>query len=134
MFQTGSQIGLEFAPRTSDECKRLVGRLFHPTDLLGAYRDARAHFGTGDLVLVTSEQDPSGFEPWVRPQYATKVAGLTRGKLPSFFEGLAGASAHSIVSLPRESEAFWLVITRRQTIPVMVVIYATPFKVAVGEN
>jgi len=121
--------GIEFASGTTEECKRLIGQLFQPADLLGAYREAVAKLGTKDIVLVTSEQDPSGFEPWKREAYTASVKRLARGPVPSFFTGLTSSSAYRITQLPIDSEAFWLVVIRRQTIPVMAVLYVTPYKV-----
>ena len=54
------QLGLDFAPGTTDDCKRLVSRFFSdPKVLLGAYRNACDEFDTSDIVLLFSDQDPT---------------------------------------------------------------------------
>ncbi len=61
--------GLQFAAGTSPDCQKLVGRLFRPEQLFAAYRAGREQHLTSDIVLVTSEADPSGFEAWPRTDY-----------------------------------------------------------------
>jgi ABC-type sugar transport system substrate-binding protein len=121
---------LEFAPGTTEDCQRLVTRLFQqPGAVLGAYRTARQRFGTSDLVLVTAEADPSGFEAMVRGHYvATLRRGLgARGTKMLETLGLAHKSAHQVASLPKDSDAFWLVVNRKDMLPVMVVLFAAPY-------
>ena len=121
--------GLEFAPGTTDDCKALVGKLFTPTDILASYRAARQTFKTGDIVLVASESDPSGFSAKTRMTFVKEMRDGLNGKpLPFIARALAERTAHAIMRLPFTSEAMWLVITRHQGIPVMVVIYATPYE------
>jgi hypothetical protein len=121
--------GLEFAPGTTDDCKALVGKLFTPTDILASYRAARQTFKTGDIVLVASESDPSGFSAKTRMTFVKEMRDGLNGKpLPFIARALAERTAHAIMKLPFTSEAMWLVITRHQGIPVMVVIYATPYE------
>jgi hypothetical protein len=121
--------GLEFAPGTTDDCKALVGKLFTPTDILASYRAARQTFKTGDIVLVASESDPSGFSAKKRMTFVKEMRDGLNGKpLPFIARALAERTAHAIMKLPFTSEAMWLVITRHQGIPVMVVIYATPYE------
>jgi hypothetical protein len=123
--------GLEFAPGTTDDCKKIVGKLFTPTDILGAYRAAREMFQTGDLVLVASESDPSGFSTKKRSTFVKELkAGLNGKPMPFIARALVDKPAHSIVQMPFSSDAMWLVITRHQGLPIMVVIYATPYEVA----
>jgi hypothetical protein len=121
---------LEFAPGTTDDCKRLVAQLFQePGVVLGAYRTARERFRTGDVVLVTAEHDPSGFEAMPRTHYVERLRdGLGRNgsKLLAVL-GLAHQSAHKVASLPWESDAFWLIVNRKDALPVMVVLYAAPY-------
>ncbi len=121
---------LEFAPGTTDDCKRLVTRLFQdPSVVLGAYRTAREKFRTGDVVLVTEESNPSGFETTPRNHYVERLRrGLGRdgGKLLAVL-GIAHQSAHKVASLPWESDAFWLVINRKDALPVMVVLFSAPY-------
>ena len=123
--------GLEFAPGTTEDCKRLVDKLFTPTDILASYRAARAQFHTGDIVLVASESDPSGFSAKARMTFVKEMRDGLNGKpMPFVARALAERTAHAIVQLPFTSEAMWLVITRHQGLPVMVVIYATPYEVS----
>jgi hypothetical protein len=128
--------GLEFAPGTTEECKRLVARLFTPTDLFGAYRMGRDKFKTGDLVLIASERDMSGIE--VRPRISylkdlrTALGHLAQKTLPVL--GISRQSAQAVVKLPFESDAMWLVVSRGQEIPVMCVIFSTPYEIASGAN
>jgi hypothetical protein len=121
---------LEFAPGTTDDCKRLVARLFQdPGVVLGAYRMARQRFRTGDIVLVTAEADPSGFEATPRTHYVSRLRqGLGRGGAKMLeVLGVAHQSAHKVASLPWESDAFWLIINRQDALPVMVVLFAAPY-------
>jgi|SRR5208282_1377199 len=121
---------LEFAPGTTDDCKRLVTQLFQkPGDVLGAYREARRQFQSGDLVLVAAQHDGSGLEAMTRPHYIARLRrGLGRdgAKLLAAL-GIAHQSAHKVASLPWESDAMWLVINRRDELPIMVVLFAAPY-------
>lgn len=126
--------GLEFAPGTTDDSKKLVARLFTPTEIFSAYRMARTQLGTGDLVLCVSEQDPSGFEAEPRAAYIKRARDLPKG-VPLFMRRMAEDSAHKVMQLPAESDAIWLVIARGpQAMPVMCVIYSTPYEVAAAAN
>ena len=128
--------GLEFAPGTTDECKRLVQTLLNPAELFGAYRQARTMFKTGDLVLRISEQDPSGFEAETRTAYVKRLREFQGPKgIPLLMRGIAEKTAHSIVKLPFESDAMWLIVVRGpKAVPLMCVIYATPYQMSVGAN
>jgi hypothetical protein len=121
---------LEFAPGTTEDCQRLVVRLFQePGAVLGAYRTARAKFRTGDLVLETEEQNPSGFSAMTRTTYIERLRkGLGRdgSKLLAVL-GVANQSAHKVASLPWESDAMWLIVNRKEALPVMVVLFAAPY-------
>lgn len=125
-----SKTGLEFAPGTSEDCKKLVQSLVTPGDLFGAYRHARNQFKNGDLVLVISEQDPSGFQAEPRVNYAKRITQNWRQGAPKLISRIMRESAHRVMSLPFESEALWLVIVRGpNAIPIDCVIYATPYKI-----
>lgn len=118
--------GLEFAPGTTDECKKMIGGLFQPGDILSAYRMARANFKTGDLVVSVSESDPSGFEAEPRTAYIKRL-----GKVPLLMRGLVEKSAQGVVKLPFESDAMWFIVVRgMQAVPVMCVLFASPYEVA----
>jgi len=120
--------GLEFAPGTTDECKKLVTRLVQPGEIFGAYRHARNQFRSGDIVLTISEQDPSGFQAEPRTAYVKRIRDVNT-KVPLLMRGLAEKSAHSISKLPFESDALWLIIARGpQAVPVMCVIFAVPYE------
>ena len=124
--------GLEFAPGTTDECKRLVAKLFQPGEILGAYKQARAAFQTGDLVLVVAEQNPEGFNVEPRIAYLKRLRQTlgvhARKTMPAL--GISHKSAHSVVQLPFEDDAMWLIITRGQEMPAMIVLFTTPYQVA----
>jgi hypothetical protein len=126
------QTGLEFAPGTTEDCKRLIDRLFEPGDILAAYKAGRQAFHTGDLVMVGSEADPSGFNVEPRTAYLKRLRQVLGSKasktMPAL--GIANKSAHSIVQLPFEADAMWLIITRGQEIPIMCVLFTTPYEVS----
>ena len=128
--------GLEFAPGTTDDSKKLVVRLFKPEHILGAYHQARTAFKTGDLVLVGSESDPSGFNAEPRIAYLKRLRQVLGSKAPSTMPalGLTNKSAHSVVQLPFEADAMWLIITRGKEMPVMCVLYASPYEMAAAAN
>lgn len=124
--------GLEFATGTTDDCKRLVAKLFDPGEILGAYREGRSRLQTGDVVLVTQEHNPDGFEAIRRMDYIARLrAGLGVTKAAKLMPVLtiAHKSAHQVASLPFESDAIWLVILRREMVPVEAVLFTTPYKV-----
>lgn len=125
--------GLEFAPGTTDDCKRLVGRMFTPTDILGSYRQARAQFRHGDVVLVAAEWDGSGFQAMPRLEYVKQIReslGANAAKMMPVLT-IAHKSAHAVLMMPFETDAMWLVINRKGMVPVMAVLYATPYEVEV---
>lgn len=128
--------GLEFASGTTDDCKRLVGRMFTPTDILGAYRQARAQLRHGDIVLVAAEYDGSGFQAMPRLDYVKQIRESMGAKAPAMLGALtiASKSAHSLLKMPFEAEAMWLVINRRGMVPIMAVLYATPYEVEVADE
>ena len=127
---------LDFAPGTTEDCQRLAFRLFQePRKVLKRYRTFRRQFGTSDLVLETEESDPSGFNGMTREYYVnSKLRSLGQGgaKLAALL-GI-DQSAHQVVSLPPESDAFWLIINRRDALPVMIVLFAAPFATDADAN
>lgn len=138
-------IGLDFAPGTTDECKKLVAGLFTPTEIFSAYRMARAQFKTSDLVLLVSEQDPSDFQAEPRIAYVKRLreCGVEREiqgskekrGVPVLMRGLAEKSAHKVAKLPFESDALWLIVSRGpKAVPVMCVLYATPYEATASAN
>lgn len=120
---------LEFAPGTTEDCQRLAFRLFQkPGVVLRRYRAFRQQFGTSDLVLETEESDPSRLKGMTREHYVdSNLRSLGRGgaKLAAVLG--VDRSAHQVASLPAESDAFWLIINRRDELPVMIVLFAAPY-------
>lgn len=128
--------GLDFAPGTTDASKKLIRQLFTPTELFNAYRAARGTFNTGDLVMTVSEQDPSGFQADTRTGYVKKATSVLGGKpMPIFMHGLVAKSAQAVMQLPFESDAMWFIVARGpQEVPVMCVLYATPYESSVADS
>lgn len=128
--------GLDFAPGTTDASKMLVGRLFTPKELLGAYRAACAQFHTSDIVLTVSEQNPSGFDATPRASYIATARQILGDKpMPLFMRGLVAKSAQAMMDLPADSDAFWLLVVRGpQDVPVMCVIYGIQYEVGESES
>jgi hypothetical protein len=89
-------------------------------------------FKNGDLVLAVSEQDPSGFRVEPRIEYLKNLRLALRSHAPKTMPslGITHQSAHGVVQLPFEADAMWLVISRGQEIPVMCVLYTTPYEVS----
>lgn len=117
--------GLEFAPGTTDACKRIVARMFKPADLLEAYREARSKFGP-DIVLAASDQF-EGILYITRLEYGKHLQSLFGHRASEF--KMWSSSAQSVMKLPLESSAFWLVIEMRGAdMPIMCVIFAVPYK------
>jgi hypothetical protein len=127
------QTGLDFAPGTTEECKKLVVGLFTPSEIFGAYRMARSQLKTSDLVLLVSKQDPSEFQAEPRSVYVKRLREVQGSKqkkgVPILMRGLAEKSAHAVMKLPAESDALWLLVVRGpKEVPVMCVLYATPYE------
>jgi len=119
--------GLEFAPGTTDDCKRLIGRMFKPVDLLEAYRTAREEFGNSDIVLAASDQ-VEGIQYTPRLTYVEMLR-QRLGPRASEFKMWAN-SAQSVVRMPIDSNAFWLVIDLKGAdFPIMCVIFAVSYTV-----
>ena len=121
---------LEFAPGTTEDCQRLVVRLFQePEQVLGAYRSACQQLRSRDIVLVTAEYDPSGFQAMTRARYIEllrKGLGRDGAKLLASL-GIAHQSAHQVASMPKSSDVMWLIVNRKDALPVMVVLFAAPY-------
>ena len=121
---------LEFAPGTTEDCQRLAMRLFQqPAEVLGAYRRGRGQLQSSDLVLVTAMHDPSGFEVMRRSHYVERLrSGLgPNGAKMLRTLGVANRSAHQVASLPKEADAMWLIVNRKDAMPVMIVLFAAKF-------
>jgi hypothetical protein len=102
---------LILAPGTSPQMKEIAEAL-PPYDLLKAYREARQHFGTPDIVLVVvarDTKDADGFQAFSRSAYIEQAFRRwtdTQKKI----HPLARESAHKKMQLPRDGIAFWLVV------------------------
>ena len=118
--------GLEFAPGTTEECKRLVGKI-PPASILMAYRTARENHKSTDIVLVMMPDESEDIHGGPRLEYAKHLTRVFGARAAAF--GVYDKSAHSVMKLPGDSEAMWLVIDiRGADLPIMCVIYATPYK------
>lgn len=118
--------GLEFAPGTTDDSKKLIGKLLTPQEIMNAYRNARAECGTGDIVLFLSDQDPT-IHGGTRVEYCKHLQKVF-GKAASGFR-MWQHSAHAVMKLPSDSEAFWLVVdVRGMDVPTMCVLFAMPYE------
>ena len=114
--------GLDFAPNTSDDCKKIVAK-FPPDKLFSAYRNARAEcHNTTDIVLWMKDQSPD-------------IYGGTRAEYKQLLRKLYGVralefrmwdeSAQKVMSMPAESEAMWLVMhVSGVDLPITCVLYA----------
>ncbi len=127
--------GLEFAPGTTEECKKLVMGLVDPGGIFAAYKQARLQFSTGDLVMTISQQDPSGFEIEPRAAYVKRVRAVNK-KVPILMRGLSEKSAHNVSKLPADQDALWFIVARGpQAVPIMCVLFAVPYETsAVAAN
>ena len=98
---------LEFAQGTNDATKKLVQSL-PPYDLLIAYRQASAKFGTTDIVLIIGAHDEEvvGFQAWPRLEYIAKAFNKTAKKVYP----IAKESAHRKMMMPQDCAAFWIVL------------------------
>lgn len=106
--------------------------MFQPAALLNAYRTAREASNTGDIVLVASDQSPD-ISGGPRMEYAKHLRKVFGARASAF--GMWRYSAHSVVQLPHDSDAMWLVVdVKGLDLPVMCVIYVTPYEIAVGAN
>ena len=118
--------GLTFAPGTTEDCKKLVGRLHTPVSLLGAYRRACEQFGSTDIVLAISDQVPH-IEYATRFEYCKHLKRLFGDKASAF--KMWHVSAQSILKLPKEGEAMWVVAQiNGAEVPSMCVIHAIPYE------
>jgi hypothetical protein len=120
--------GLDFAPGTSDECKKLIAKI-PPESLVKAYRNARRESGgSNDIVLVISDQSPD-ISGGTRAEYVShlrRILGRRAAELKIYDH-----SAHEIMQMPRDSEAMWIVVdTRQSDWPIMCVVYALPYEVS----
>src|SRR5260221_11917842 len=96
------QIGLDFAPGTTDDCKKLVRNL-SPDDLFNAYRLGRHSYNTGDLVVVGDNEDQENFQAWPRSEYVKRA-------VHSEAFPIARQSAHQVMVLPAGADASWPVV------------------------
>ena len=116
-------VHLGFAPGTTDDCKKLVQKL-PPADLFDAYRQGRHEFKTSDIVLVVAAQDHEIVSAWPRAEYVKGALSRNNPKQLATLT-IASKSAHQVMLLPAESDAFWLVVEVKQMqFPIMCVLHA----------
>lgn len=100
-------------PGTSPRMKRIAESI-RPYDLLKAYRDARAHFRTADIVLVVvPDEELQGF---VAQPRATYIEQALRHWTPQqrAVHPVVRQSAHQRLQLPLDQAAFWLAVESPQ--------------------
>ena len=99
-------------PGTSERMRKIAESL-PPYDLLKAYRDARATFGTDDIVLVVVPDELDGFVAQPRSVY---VENAFKRWSPEHraIHPLVRESAHRRLQLPAERPAFWLAVESPQ--------------------
>lgn len=121
---------LEFAPGTSEPCKRVVVGMFGDARLLlGAYKNARHHLKTPDVVILTSVEDPSNYIAESRLDYLGRLRRALGKNAPRTMPQLGiNKAAQAVVKVPREMDAFWLVVTRGQDLPLECVLFTTPYE------
>jgi hypothetical protein len=116
---------LEFAPNTSENSKKLVLGMFSPGELLLAYRQAKAACGSSDVVLHTSVEERA-IRGGARRVFCERLQQLFG---PRAFEfAMWGQTAQSVVKMPLDAEAFWLVIEIPKEMPSMIVLFAMPYE------
>ena len=122
--------GLEFAPGTTEDCKRLVMRLYPPDVLLGAYRTAREMCQTSDIVLVASDQSPD-ISGGSRSEYRKHLKQIFGERAPVF--RMWSESAQNVLQLPSEADAMWLVVdVHGEQLPIMCALFAMPYSEGVN--
>jgi hypothetical protein len=126
--------GLLFDPKTPDHVKKMVGKILTPQAIMDAYRNARALYGTTDIVLWHSDQDPAIFGG-TRKDYCTLNLQPRYGERALKFK-IWKQSAQKVVMAPSDSDAMWLIIEGRNLdIPISCVLYAIPIEeTAVASN
>lgn len=100
---------LILAPGTSPKMKELVERL-PPYDLLKAYREARQHLNTSDIVLVVvTDRELEGFQAFPRSEYIEQAFKRWKPEQRKAHP-CARESAQRKLQMPQDSLAFWLVL------------------------
>jgi hypothetical protein len=84
-----------------------------PYDLLKAYRDARVHFRTADIVLVVVPDQLEGFVAQPRDTYVER-AFQHWSPAQRAIHPLVQQSAHQRLKLPLDRPAFWLAVESPQ--------------------
>lgn len=113
---------LEFGPNTAEAHKKVVYGLFAARQLRTAYRIARREHNTADLVLVCPNLDPNEIFAGSRSSMSVHLQEQFKFPVPLM-------SAHSMVKLPVDHDAFWLIIPLPKCeIPLMVVLYALAYE------
>ena len=99
-------------PGTSDRMRRIAESL-PPYDLLKAYRDARAHFGTADIVLIVVPDEMEGIVAQPRAVYIEQALHRLSERLRAVHP-LVKQSAHQQLKMPADRPAFWLAVESPQ--------------------
>jgi hypothetical protein len=99
-------------PGTSKRMKQIAESL-PPYDLLKAYRDAQAAFGTSDIVLVVVPDELEGFVAQPRSVYLERAFRRWSPEQRAIHP-LARESAHAHLKLPADQAAFWLAVESPQ--------------------
>jgi len=94
------------AAGTSDFMKK-VAESYPPFDLLKAYRDAKEHLRTSDIVLVIADNG-EGFQAFARPAYIELAFKRLSDKLRAVHP--LHESAHKKLRVPADDVAFWLAV------------------------
>jgi hypothetical protein len=100
------RIGLDFAPGTTADSMKLVQGLSAST-MFDAYRMGRQAYNQSDLVVVVSDLDHENFLVYPRAIYL-KLACIEPSPTRSMEHKISCESAHEVMHLPTDSDAFWL--------------------------
>lgn len=110
---------LEFGPNTAEAHKKVIYGLCAPRQLLSAYREGCRSYKSTDLALMV-DIDSGHIYAAKRTEMSAR---LQQMKFPAPL-----MSAHSRVQMPRDQEAFWLIVPLKGEIPIMVVMYALAYE------
>lgn len=115
---------LAWAHGTDPECKMAIGRLLKPGEILGLYQRARAAFGTGDLVLLVTDDGPCIM---TRSKCVENLKRSLGARALEFT--MAHESAHKVVQLPVEDDAMWVVVDMTNQFVPPTVVFAIPYEI-----
>lgn len=119
--------GLTFAHGTPEATRLMVGKVCPPQAIMDAYRNARALYGTTDIVLYHSDQDP-GIFGGTRKDFCVSHLQRLFGRRASELK-IWKHSAQKELMLPGDSDAMWLIIEGRNLdVPITCALYAMPYE------